>query len=82
MIRAMSARKEILQAIPAVAASDGTFTVRQVVAEMTRRGAVYSDATISTHIISRMCADAPDNHATTFDDLQRVDRGIYRLRRP
>ena len=82
MIRAMSARKEILQAIPAVAASDGAFTVRQAVAEMVRRGTVYTDSTVSAHIISRMCADAPDNHATTFDDLQRVDRSVYRLSRP
>ena len=78
----MSARKEILQAIPAAVASDGAFTVRRVVAELARRGTVCSDSTISTHIISRMCAEAPDNHATTFDDLQRVDRRVYRLSRP
>ena len=63
----MSARNEILQAIPAVAAGDGTFTVRQVVAEMARRGTGYSESTISTQVISRMCADALDNHATTFE---------------
>ena len=71
MIRAMSARNEILLAIRAVAARDGTFTVRQVVAELARRGTGYSVSAISTHIISRMCVDAPDNLAITFDDLQR-----------
>jgi hypothetical protein len=29
-----------------------------------------------------MCADAPDHHAKVFADLERLDRGRYRLRRP
>jgi hypothetical protein len=28
-----------------------------------------------------MCADSPDHHGTTYDDLERIDRGVYRLRR-
>ena len=75
----MSARSETLSAIPAVAASDGTFTVQEVVDEMNRRGTNLLESTISTHIRSRMCRNAPDNHATTFDDVERVDRGLYRL---
>ena len=79
MIPGMTARKEILEAIPAVAAGDGTFTVKQVVDEMNRRGTKLVESTISTHIRSRMCVNAPVNHATTYDDIERVERGFYRL---
>jgi len=33
-----------------------------------------------THVASRMCADAPDNHGTVYADLDRVGHGLYRLR--
>lgn len=52
----------------------------EVIAHMRSRGSVYADSTIRTHITSRMCYDAPDNHGTTYDDLERVGRGRYRLR--
>jgi hypothetical protein len=29
-----------------------------------------------------MCADEPDNHGTTYDDMERVEPGRYRLRNP
>lgn len=76
----MTAREEILLAIDAVKASDGTFTVMHVVRELGRRGSEFKESTIRTHIVSRMCVDAPNHHGTTFDDLERVDRGTYRLR--
>ena len=44
------------------------------------RDSTYSESTIRTHVTSRMCANAPDNHGTTYDDLVRVGRGLYRLR--
>jgi hypothetical protein len=43
-------------------------------------GSDLAPATIRTHITSRMCADAPDHHGTTYDDLERVSRGVYRRR--
>lgn len=77
----MGAREEILNVCVRLAASssDGTFTLSQVLDEMRRQGTSYSEATIRTHVTSRMCADAPDNHGTTYTDLRRVDRGLYRL---
>ena len=77
----MSARDEIQQVCRelALAAEDGTFTTAQVRAAMRARGSVYPEATINTHVSSRMCADSPDNHGTTYADLRRVERGIYRL---
>lgn len=78
----MTARSEILKALPAIAARsrDDTFTVDEVVREMRRRGSTYADSTIRTHVASRMCANAPDNHAITYDDLERVSEGRYRQR--
>ena len=57
-----------------------TFTVQDVVNALDRRGTELTASTIRTHVTSRMCADAPDNHGTTYNDLERVGRGTYRLR--
>ncbi len=46
---------------------------------MGRCGTRYAESTIRTMITSHMCLNAPDNAATTYDDLERVDRGTYRL---
>ena len=75
-------RDEILECIRRVTASKDTpFTIDEIVAGMRAGGTGYAESTIRTHISSRMCADAPDNHAVTYTDLDRVGRGVYRLRR-
>jgi len=73
-----TARDEILSTIPAVVRSDGTFTVDALLGELRRRGSVYAESTIRTHVTSRMCANSPGNHAVTYNDLERVERGVYR----
>jgi hypothetical protein len=77
-----SARQEILAAARKLVghAPDGSFTVTDILAELRRAGSRYAESTIRTHVTSRMCADAPDHHGTTYDDLERLDRGHYRLR--
>lgn len=77
----MTARGEILAAAKALAAkaSDGSFAVDDVVRELGRRGSGYAESTIRTHVVSRMCANAPDDHAVTYDDLIRTEAGRYRL---
>lgn len=81
---AATAREQILDAVTAIlrrsAASE--FTLNDVLAELRRRGSRLAESTIRTHVTSRMCANAPDHHATTFDDFERLDRGRYRLRPP
>lgn len=79
----MTARDEILAVIPAVQVRTGreTFTPQEVIDELERRGTRYKPSTIRTHIVSRMCADAPVHHARTYDDLERVGGGQYRRRR-
>lgn len=81
-VPAEGARQEILRAASALAgrAPDGSFTLMQVIAEVRRNGSRHAESTIRTHVTSRMCADSPDHHGTTFDDLERLDRGRYRLR--
>jgi hypothetical protein len=55
------------------------FTISDIVSRMKARGGKYADSTIRTHITSRMCINAPDHHATVYPDLERTDRGTYRL---
>ncbi|MER6592296.1 hypothetical protein ABT214_10650 [Micromonospora purpureochromogenes] len=78
----MTARDEILSALPAICARtvDGTFTPQNVINELRRRGSTYTPSTIRTHVVSRMCANAPDHHARTYDDLERLADGRYRRR--
>ena len=80
---ASGARHEILSAARKLASCspDGSFTVMQILTELRRTGTRYTESTIRTHVTSRMCADSPDHHGTTYDDLERMDRARYRLRR-
>jgi hypothetical protein len=78
----MTCRDEILDALPAVTAksADETFAPEDMVAELRRRGSRYAESTIRTHVVSRMCANAPDNHGVVYADLERVSEGRYRVR--
>ena len=77
----MTARDEILIAARELASrsADSAFTLGDVLALMHQRGTQYADSTVRTHITSRMCANAPDHHATVFQDFVRIDLGRYRL---
>jgi hypothetical protein len=78
----MSCRDEILECARKIIAGRGRneFTITDILDCMRRHGTKYPDSTIRTHIVSRLCANAPDNHAVTYRDLERTDRGTYRLR--
>jgi hypothetical protein len=77
-----TARSEILVTARKLAEQsvDGSFTLLGILAEMRRAGSKYTESTIRTHVTSRMCADAPAHHGTTYDDFQRLGGGRYRLR--
>lgn len=79
----MTARDEILAAIGRIERRSGhdVFTVVEVLDELRRSGSAYMESTVRTHIVSRMCANAPDHHAVVYRDLERLERGHYRLRR-
>jgi hypothetical protein len=76
----VTARDEILAALPAIRTRLGreTFSPQDVVDELHLRGSGYAESTIRTHVTSRMCRGAPENHARTYDDLERVGSGLYR----
>ncbi len=57
------------------------FKIPEIIECMKIKGTEYKETTIRTHITSRMCANAPDHHGTTYDDLIRTERGKYRLER-
>ena len=79
----MTARTEILNALPSVEArsADGTFSPQDVIDELRRRGSTLAESTIRTHVVSRMCGDGPDHHQVVYDDLERLSFGQYRRRR-
>lgn len=81
---ASSAREEILRAARTLAdrSSDGSFTLMQIITLLRDAGSRYAESTIRTHVTSRMCADAPDHHGTTYDDFERLGGGRYRFRPP
>ena len=76
-------RDDILDAIRVVMARSGSdvFSVHEVVEELESRGTRYTAGSIRTHVVSRMCANAPAHHARVYNDLIRVERGLYKLRR-
>ena len=57
-----------------------TFALADIVTETLAGDPTYAESTVRTHVTSRMCADAPDNHGTVYADLERVGRGQYRRR--
>ena len=77
----MTCRDEVLAAADKIV-GDGIdpFSLDEIKEEMRRQGTKYKDSTISTHVTSRMCANAPVNHARVYDDLVRVGHGLYRLK--
>ena len=80
----MTCRDEILICANRIVAERGSndFTIDDILTCMRAHGTAYTESTIRTHITSRMCRNAPKHHGTTYDDLERVDRGVYRLVRP
>lgn len=83
MKSAEGCREQILEAVDAIMAGKDrkVFTVKEVVDYMKAKGTVYAESTIRTHITSRLCGNAPDNHPVTYDDLVRVGHGEYALKR-
>lgn len=59
---------------------DGEFSLACIIAEVKARGSGYSVRTIRTHVTSRMCANAPRNHAVVYNDFWCIDRGSGRYR--
>lgn len=78
----MTYRDEVLKAARFLAYNslDGTFSPVDVINRMGLMGTNFRESTIRTHVVSRMCYQAPTNHAAKYDDLERIGRGRYRPR--
>jgi hypothetical protein len=79
----MTCRDDVLEAFDRLERRHGRkdLTLIEVVEEVRASGSRYKESTVRTHVTSRMCADAPDHHGTTYCDLERLDRGRYRRRK-
>ncbi len=79
----MTCRDEVLAAAQELSrrSDTGEFTLGEILKFMEKRGMQYKESTIRTHVVSRMCANSPDNHGVTFTDLERTGHGTYRLKR-
>ena len=78
----MTCRDEVLAAFARLMArtSREAFSPAEIVREVRSQGSKCRESTIRTHVVSRMCVNAPDHHAVVYDDLERIGPGIYRLR--
>jgi hypothetical protein len=77
----MACHEDLLAAVQTIVANRllNRFTIPDAIAELNRLGTQYSESTVRTHIASRCCVNAPDNHAVTYEYFERIDHGIYAL---
>lgn len=55
------------------------FEVGEIVEFMLGNNPRLNASTIRTHITSRCCVNASANHSVTYNDYERIGRGLYRL---
>lgn len=77
----MTCRDEILEAVKFIITKKcrNEFTISEVMGYMVAKGTEYAPSTIRTHITSKCCKDAPQNHGTKYDDFERIGKGLYSL---
>lgn len=78
----MTCRNQLLRCATRLREETGKdeFTVADLIHRMKAEGTAYRASTIRTHIISRMCRNAPPHDAVKYDDFEHAGRGVYRLR--
>ena len=78
----MTCRQEVLAAVRRLRSRTGreAFRLVEIVREVQTATSSYAESTIRTHVCSHMCRQAPVNAAIVYDDLDRVERGVYRLK--
>lgn len=77
----ITCREKILEAVKEIIKNKGynEFHIVEVVDYMKENRTEYEESTIRTHIASRCCKGANQNHAKNYDDFERTERGSYRL---
>jgi len=78
----VTCRQEVLAAVRRLRSRTGheAFRLAEIVREVQAATNSYPESTILTHVCSHMCRQAPVNAAVVYDDLDRVERGVYRLK--
>lgn len=73
----MYIQEEVLEAAKRLARrrSDGTFTPFDVVKALPG----LNESSVRTHVVSRCCVNAPQNHPHKWDYFRRVARGRYEV---
>lgn len=81
MVKRKTCREELLEAVKEIIGSKGIneFTIDEAINFMKQRSTKFKESTIRTHITSRCCKNAPDNHGVVYEDYLRVGHGVYRL---
>ncbi|MFJ7663731.1 hypothetical protein ACIQXW_15270 [Lysinibacillus sp. NPDC097162] len=75
-------RDELLSAVRNLISSKAKneFSIKEVVNFMNVQGTGFKKGTIGNHIRYRCCANARKRyHATNYDDLIRLESGLYSL---
>jgi hypothetical protein len=57
------------------------FDLSEIVQEVLNGTGNFAESTIRTHVTSKMCVQAPTNHAMKYADLDRIGVGRYRRQR-
>jgi hypothetical protein len=57
-----------------------TLSVSHILDDLRAHGTDLAEGTFGTHTNSQMSGDSPHHDGTTYDDLERVGRGVFRLR--
>lgn len=80
-MEATTCREQILSAAKQITHSknQNEFTISEILSYLIQQNSPYKESTIRTHITSRMCGNAPSNHAVTYNDFTRVKPGVYVL---
>lgn len=74
----MPAHEEILRAALDLCRRRGGWRFRPV--EIVRALPHLKAGTVRTHVVSRCCVNAPQNHPHKWDYFERVSRGLYEVR--
>ncbi|MED4455927.1 hypothetical protein [Metabacillus fastidiosus] len=84
LIKKHTCREEILKTVSKIIKrkSKNEFTPSEVIECMTNNKTIYAESTIRTHIVAKCCINAPNNHATVYNDFERIGHGLYKLIKP
>lgn len=73
----MAVHEEVLAAAQRIctAGRTGQFTPAEVVEALPH----LNESTVRTHVVSRCCVNAPENHDHRWPYFRRIQRGVYDL---